>query len=98
MFNLNRTKNILTKLKLNFYYLFSNFVTCGIILIKNNNTSIYFEMRLVKMTPANTKHLYSICTMLYRRLRRWSYIVQMLYKCFVFAGITFTPPPPTQKK
>ena len=33
--------------------------------------------------PANTKHLYNICTM---RRRRWAGVVQMLYKCFVFAG------------
>ena len=30
--------------------------------------------------------LYYICTMLDQRWRRWSNIVQMLYKCFVFAG------------
>ena len=37
--------------------------------------------------PANTNHLYKICTMSAHRLRRWSNIVQMLYKCFVFTGI-----------
>ena len=37
--------------------------------------------------PANTKHLYNICTMSAQRLRRWSNIVRMLYKRFVFAGI-----------
>ena len=36
--------------------------------------------------PANTKHLYSICTTSDQRFRRWSNIVQLLYKCFVFAG------------
>ena len=36
--------------------------------------------------PANTQHLYNICTMSAQSLRRWSNIVQMLYKCFVFAG------------
>ena len=36
--------------------------------------------------PANTKHLYNICTMLDQRQRRWADVVQMLYKCFVFAG------------
>ena len=36
--------------------------------------------------PANTKHLYNICTMLDQRRRRWAVVVQMLYKCFVFAG------------
>ena len=34
----------------------------------------------------NTKHLYNICTMLGQRRRRWSNIVQMLYKCLVFNG------------
>ena len=37
---------------------------------------------------ANTKHLFNICTTSTQCLRRWSSIVQMLYKCFVFAGIT----------
>ena len=36
--------------------------------------------------PANTKHLYTICTMSAQSLRRRPDIVQMLYKCFVFAG------------
>ena len=36
--------------------------------------------------PANTKHLYNICTTSAQRLRRWSNIIQMLYKCFVFTG------------
>ena len=35
--------------------------------------------------PADTKHLCSICTMLDQRRRRWADVVQMLYKCFVFA-------------
>ena len=34
--------------------------------------------------PANTKHLYNICT---TSAQHWSNIVQMVYKCFVFAGI-----------
>ena len=34
----------------------------------------------------NTKRLYNICTMLDQRRRRWADVVQMLYKCFVFAG------------
>ena len=33
----------------------------------------------------HTKYLYNICTMLNQR-RRWADVVQMLYKCFVFAG------------
>ena len=36
--------------------------------------------------PANTKHLYNICTKLNQRRRRWVDVVQMFYKCFVFAG------------
>ena len=34
----------------------------------------------------NTKHLYNICSRLDKRQRRWADVVQMLYKCFVFAG------------
>ena len=33
-------------------------------------------------TPANTKHLYNICTMLDQRRRRWTDVVEMLCKCF----------------
>ena len=43
-----------------------------------------FECNVI---PANTKHLYNICTTPAQRLRRWTNVVQMLYKCFVFAGI-----------
>ena len=35
---------------------------------------------------ANTKHSYNMCTTPAQRLRRWSNIVQMSYKCFVPAG------------
>ena len=31
--------------------------------------------------------MYNICTTSAQRLRRWSDIVQMLYKCFVFIGM-----------
>ena len=44
---------------------------------------IYFSITI----PVSTKHLYNMCTMLDQRRRRWAYVVQMLYKCFVFAGI-----------
>ena len=37
---------------------------------------------LQKSFQANTKHLYNICTMSAQRLRRWSNIEQILYKCF----------------
>ena len=36
--------------------------------------------------PVNTNHLYNIYAMLDQRQRRWADVVQMLYKCFVFAG------------
>ena len=45
------------------------------------------ELDLDAAIPENTKHLYNICTMLGQRRRRWANIVQMLYKCFVIAGI-----------
>ena len=41
----------------------------------------------VHSMPVNTKHLWNICTMLDQRRRRWANIVQMLNKCFVFAGM-----------
>ena len=34
--------------------------------------------------------LYNICIMLDQRRRRWADVVQMLYKCFVFAGTAVT--------
>ena len=39
-----------------------------------------------RVYQVSAKHLYNICTMLVRRRRRGADIVQMLYKCFVFAG------------
>ena len=45
-----------------------------------------YEYQHLTINPANTKHLYKICTMLDQRRRRWADVVQMLYKCFVFAG------------
>ena len=36
---------------------------------------------------ANTKYLYNICKTSDQRLWRWSDIVQMLYKCFVFTWL-----------
>ena len=41
----------------------------------------------ISIVPVITKHLYNICTMSVQRLRRWSNIVQMLYKCFVFTVV-----------
>ena len=37
----------------------------------------------VSPSQANTKHLYNICTTSAQRLRCWSKIVQILYKCFM---------------
>ena len=42
--------------------------------------------------PVNTKHLYNFCTMLGQRRRRWAGVVQMLYKCFEFAGLLCSLP------
>ena len=38
-------------------------------------------------SEASQKHLYYICTMLDQRRRRWAGVVQIIYKCFVFAGM-----------
>ena len=37
--------------------------------------------------PSELKTFYSICTTSAQRLRRWSNIVQILEKCFVFTGL-----------
>ena len=44
--------------------------------------SFHFISSKKRSDPANTKHLYNICT----TSSRWSNIVQMLYECFVFTG------------
>ena len=49
-----------------------------------NDNIVVHEGRFY-INPANTKHLYNICTMLEQRRRRWADVVQMVYKCFVFA-------------
>ena len=41
---------------------------------------------MVKL-PSKHKHLYNICTMLLQLRRRWAVVVQMLYECFMVAGI-----------
>ena len=48
---------------------------------------------LLEVVYISTKHLYNIFTMLDQRRRRLADVVQMLCKCFVFAGIS---PPVTQ--
>ena len=40
--------------------------------------------RWLHCIPANTKHLYDICTMLGQRRRRWADAVQKLYECFLW--------------
>ena len=41
-----------------------------------------YDRKCIMPYPANTKHLYTICTTSVQRLRRWANIVQMSYKCF----------------
>ena len=41
--------------------------------------------------PRMHKHLYNFRTMLDQRRRRWADVVEMLYKCFMFAGIASLP-------
>ena len=38
------------------------------------------------MLDQRRSKMHNICTMLDQRRRRWADIVQVLYKCFVFAG------------
>ena len=45
----------------------------------------YLSQSAVNFIPANTKHLYDICTKLDQRRRRWADVVQMSWKCFMFA-------------
>ena len=59
-----------------------------------NNSDLNVQWNRLKTTiviyghiPANTKHMYNNSTMSVQHLRRWFSIVQMLYKCFVLAGI-----------
>ena len=62
----------------------------------STDKSVYASIRCTWYTqcsPVNTKHLYNICTTTAQRLRRWTNIVQMLYKCFVFTGRPTHPIP-----
>ena len=45
---------------------------------------------IYNLLSVRTKHLHNICTTPAQRLQRWSSIVQMSYKCFVFTEITLT--------
>ena len=47
--------------------------------------------RLMSEVEQQTQNiLYNICIMLDQRRRRWAGVLQMLYKCFVFAGTAVT--------
>ena len=48
-----------------------------------NKNDLHKRLDLIITYPVNTKHLYSICTVLD--------VVQMLYKCFVFTGAGLCP-------
>ena len=41
---------------------------------------------VVRASPLNTKPLNNIYTTSAQRVRRWADVVEMLYKCFVFAA------------
>ena len=59
---------------------------CYMLISLNSRVMRPVSSYLIRINPVNAKHLYNIFTMLDQRRRRWSNIVQMLYKCFVFAG------------
>ena len=52
-----------------------------------HDLDVYQSKLIILQLTANTKHLYIVRTMLNQRQRRWADVVQMLYKCFVFAGV-----------
>ena len=55
-----------------------------------NGVIVFFichQTQNICITFVRRKHLYNNCTMLVQRRRRWDDVVQMLYKCFVLAGI-----------
>ena len=81
-----------------FLKLGSQTTTCTITTASRDKARLEFEKASIEFQkvsigsgkensgPANTKHLYNICTTSAQRLWRWSSIVWILYKCFVFAG------------
>ena len=58
--------------------------------MKKNRPNSPQTAKVLMLSPrsslANTYDLYTICTMLDQRRRRWADVVQMVCKCFVFAG------------
>ena len=69
------------------YWKFSLGLNGGVYLLTKCQIPPFNANANLKDYPANTKYLYNICTMLDQRRRRWADVVQMLYRCFVFAGI-----------
>ena len=51
-----------------------------------SSKTYWLFISLSDKTSANTKHLHNICPTSLQRRRRWSNILQMLHKCFVFTG------------
>ena len=72
-------------------YLASRLLAHAIHLANPRIDTLHWGQRLTRdacpALPVNTKHLYNICTMLAQRRRRWTDVVQMLCKCFVFSGL-----------
>ena len=66
--------------------LFSHRSRCKMQVTRDPGREIPAPILFYWQSPVNTKHLYSICTMLDQRRKRWADVVQMLYKCFVFTG------------
>ena len=60
---------------------------CVICYFLPDQLAVSMANRWVVLNPSKHKHLYNICTTPAQLLRRWSDIVQMLYKCFAFAGM-----------
>ena len=52
----------------------------------------WLNIETTLLQNANTKHLYNINTTSVKRRRRWTNIVSMLYKCFVFAVLSLLAP------
>ena len=68
-------------------YIYNADIKNEIVILTRNYSAWSYVLSRRNENPANTKHLYNICTTLVQRLRRWSNIVHMLYKCFVVTGI-----------
>ena len=49
-------------------------------------SDMWSNLSMITYDPVHTNHLHNIFTTSAQRLRRWSSIVHMLCKCFVFTG------------